>query len=224
MLKKEVLGNASAKSLKDAYKCGECLHFKHHAHATRQRPCREEGVTATGLAPKCFTPDVTKIVKNSDLLVQVAAIYKSYTPAERRIFRALLSSSKKRKFEFGDKLYFKVGKDYVSNYLAAYVLGYTSSGELMLSGSPDTKTRGSSFVSFLAPESEDLLTPSQWKTKRQRLRQENKVFDPSNRVIKRASVIDDYEPPTIDSVPSAWYSKEERKAKRKKADGLSFNM
>lgn len=224
MLKKEVLGNASAKSLKDAYKCGECFHFKNHAHSTRQRPCREEGVTANGLAPKCFTPDVTKIAGNSDLLVQVAVIFQSYTPAERRILKALLSQTKKRAHEFGDKLYFKVGKDYVSNYLAAYCLGYTSSGELILAGSPDSKTRGSSFISCLAADSEDLLTPAQWKVKRAKLRQENKVFDPANRVIKRTSVIDDYEPPTIDSVPSSWYSKEERVAKRRKSDGLSFNM
>lgn len=224
MLKKEVLGNASAKSLKDAYKCGECLHFKEHAHSTRQRPCQEEGVTANGIAPKCFTPNVKKIAGNSDLLVQVATIFQSFTPAERRILKAVLSQTKKRTYQFGDKLYFKVGKDYVSNYLAAYCLGYTSSGELMLAGSPDTKTRGSSFTSFLAPESEDLLTPQQWKAKRQKLRQENKIFDPSNRVIKRASVIDDYEPPTIDNVPSSWYSKEERVVRRKKSDGLSFNV
>jgi hypothetical protein len=224
MIKKDTLGNVSAKSLKDAFKCGECLHFKQHAHSTRNEPCSKEGVRAVAVAPKCFTPDVTKIAKNSDLLVQVATIMQSFTPGERRILKAVLSQNKKRQYTFGDKLYFKVGKDFVSNYLAGYVLGYTSSGQLILSGSPDTKTRGSSFVSYVAPDSDDLLTPAQWKQKRAQLRQQNKIFDPANRVIKRTSVIDDYEPPTIDSVPSNWYSKEEPAPKRRRTDGLTFNM
>jgi hypothetical protein len=223
MLKKDTLGTASAKSLDEVFKCGECVHFKQHAHSSRQQVCSKEGVRAVGIAPKCFTPDVTVIAQNSDHFVQVAAMFQAFSPKQKRIFLALLRSSKKKPYNMGTKLYFKVGKDFISNYLCGYVAGYTSSGELMLIGSPDRKTRGTSFVSYLSPSGEGLLTYSEWKTKRQVLKEHNLVHDPANRVIKRASVVDDYEPPTIDNAPSSWYDKK-APVKRRKTDALSFQI
>lgn len=205
MLKKNTLGKASAKSLGEAFKCGECLHYRHHPHGTRGQVCSKEGVKSVAVAPKCYTPDITKIAKNADQFVAVVSLFQDMTYAEQRIFLGVLRGRKK-KVPLGTKLYFKVGKDYVSNYLCGFVAGYSSAGELMLMGSPD-KIRGQSFLAFMDKDADDLLTWSQWKAKREQLRSENKIFDPSNRVIKRASVKDDYEPPSIDKAPREWYDK-----------------
>jgi len=202
MLKKNTLGNASKKSLSEAFKCGECLHFKQVAHSAHGDVCSKEGIKAVGIAPSCFTPDVTKIAKNSDQFVQLAAMVNSYTPQERRILLGVLrsASAKKRPFAFGTKLYFHVGKDFISNYLCGWVMGYTSSGELIVSGSPDQKQRGKSYLAYLA-STDGVLTVSQWKVKLEKLRALGKIFDPSNAVVRKAAIVDDYQPPTIDRAP-----------------------
>jgi hypothetical protein len=213
MLKKSVLGAASAKSLAEAFRCSECLHFKGHPHSTRKEVCSKEGVKGVGIAPKCFTPDLTQVAKNVDQFVSVVTIFQSFSHKEQRILLGLLKS-KKKKIPLGTKLYFKVGRDYISNYLCGYVAGYTSSGELMLMGSPE-KARGQAFLAFLDSQSEDLLNWTQWKAKRAELKAGNKVWDPTNQVIKKSSVKDDYEPPSIDRAPREWYDKLNKKGKAK---------
>jgi hypothetical protein len=222
MLKKNVLGTASAKSLDEAFRCSECLHFKHHAHSTREAVCSAEGVRGVGLAPRCFTPDITALATNTDQFVQIAALFQSTTHKQRRILLGMFRAQKKKKFPIGTKLFFRVGRDYISNYLAAYSAGYTSSGELMLIGSPSMKTRGSRFTSFLT-SSEDLMVFSEWKKKKAELTEAGLIFDPQNKIIKKASVVDDYTPPSIDDVPSDWYNKEEKKTRRK-TDPLEFTI
>lgn len=225
MLKKNTLGNASKKSLSEAFKCGECLHHKQVAHPAHNDVCSKEGIKAVGIAPSCFTPDVTKIAKNSDQFVQLAAIVNSYTPQERRIFLGVLrsASAKKKPFAFGMKLYFHTGKDFISNYLCGWVMGYTSSGELIVSGSPDQKQRGKSFLAYLSADATGLLTPTQWKTKREKLRAAGKIYDPANAVVKKASIIDDYEPPTIDRAPRDPSEKSQTK-KRVVRDTYEFQV
>lgn len=227
MLKKDILGNASAKSLTEAFRCGECLHFNKHPHSTRDTVCKDEGVKAIGIAPKCFTPDITKITGNTDQFVQLVSLFQSYTHQERRIFLGLLRASKKKGYPIGTPLYFKIGNDFVSNYLCGFVAGYSSTGELMLMGSPDQKGRGRTFVSFLERDAQDLLTASQWRAKRQELVAEHKLVDPANRVIKRQSVVDTYEPPSIDTVPQSWLDKRDdpgTKRGTKRKDAYEFQV
>jgi len=234
MLKKDSLGTASAKSLSEAFRCNECLHYKHHAHSSRDKVCIEEGVKGVGIAPRCFTPDVTQVAKNSDQFVQIASLFQNFTTKERKIFLGLLRDQRKRQFEMGTKLYFKVGRDFVSNYLAAFVMGYTSGGQLILMGSPDKRTRGSSFVSYINQNSEGLMTAQQWRVKRTELQLANKIHDPNNKVIVRNSIIDAYEPPTIDTFPQMFDTKDKSKTSSKSrsrrsrvadvVDQLSFNI
>jgi hypothetical protein len=224
MNKKDALtGNASAKSLVEAFRCGDCLHHKHHAHSTRQKVCIDEGVPAVSIAPSCFTPDITRLSGNSDAFAQVATIFQTYDASQRRILLGLLRA-KKKKHAIGTKLYFRVGDDYISNYLAGFVAGYTSVGELMLIGSPDQKTRGSSFTTYMTSD-EGLLTFTEWRAKSKALRDESKIHDPANRIIKKPSVVDGYEPPTIDAVPREWYDKTDdgqKKPKKKAYSELTF--
>ncbi len=230
MLKKNTLGNASSKSLAEAFKCQECLHFKQLPLAAQKEPCEKLGVRGVNVAPKCFTPDITRVAKNADQFVAMVSFFQDLTYAERRTFLGVLRQKPKR-IALGTKLYFKVGKDYISNYLCGYVAGYSSDGRLMLMGNPD-KVRGQAFLAFMDKEAEDLMTWQQWKVKRQALRDANKIFDPSNQVIKRTSVKDEYEPPSIDRAPKEWYEKlsgKDRGTAKKKSfkdvvDQMSFNV
>jgi hypothetical protein len=215
VLKKNVLGKASAKSLGEAFRCGECLHHKKHPHSSKQEVCSKLGIKAVGIAPSCFTPDITRIAKNADEFVHVVTLFQSFTFSERRVLLGLLrTKTRKTQYPIGTKLYFKVGKDYISNYLCGYVSGYTSSGEMMLMGNPN-RSRGQSFVSYLGADAEGLLTHKQWVEKRTELREMNKIHDPSNQVIKKTSIKDKWEPPTIDSAPREWHDKIEREQKKR---------
>ena len=222
MLKKDVLGKASAKSLQEAFKCGECLHHKQKAHggSGRDKPCKGLGIKAVAIAPSCFTPDVTRIAKNSDQFVQLASLVNSYTPSELRIMLAVVrgATNKKRQFRFGQKLYFKFGRDYLNNYLCGYVMGYTSSSEIIVSGSPDRKTRGDSLLAYFMDD-DGLMTGPQFKVKRKELQDANKFEDPKNQVIPRGSVLDNYEPPSIDDRNAAMW-KENAPKKRRRTDAV----
>jgi len=222
MLKKSVLGNASSKSLDEAFRCSECLYFQEHAHSAKEKPCSQLGVRGVGLAPSCFTPDITALFTNTDQFVQLAALFQSTTHKQRRILLGLFRAQKRKEFPIGTKLYFRVGRDYISNYLVAYSAGYTSTGQLMLIGSPNRKTRGSRFTSFLT-STEDLLNPTDWKKKKEELTARGLIFDPMNRIIKKTNVDAEYTPPSIDAVPQEWYDKK-AVTKRRKTDPLEFTI
>jgi hypothetical protein len=129
MQKRDTLAGAPpALSLTEGFKCRECLHFQKFPHSKYERPCEQEGIVAGAVAPRCFTPDVTLLTGNSDQFVQLAALFQSYDHKQKRVFLALLRE-KKKTFLFGTKLYFCIGDDFLSNYLSAFVAGYTSDGK-----------------------------------------------------------------------------------------------
>lgn len=220
-VKKDSLGNIASASLEIAYKCGECLHHSRHAHPSFQTPCNKRGIRTFAIAPKCFTPDVTQVAKNSDTFVQLAALLSEYTPKEKRIMLAILKQKpiKRQQFrkdmQFGTKVYFLgMGKDYISNYLAGFVLGQTSSGELILTGSPDRNTRGRSYVAYMQ-DSDSLMTAKEWKVKKAELKAKGRIHDPASVIVPKGTTMP-AEPVTIDSAPQAWHDKQEKKKKKNK--------
>ncbi len=225
VLKKDSLGNISSKSLEEAYRCGECLHHQRHAHPSMQEVCHKKGIKAFAIAPKCFTPDVTQIANNSDTFVQLAALLADYTPKQKRIMLALLRQKPikgkqfRRDMPFGAKVYFHgLGKDYISNYLSGYVMGTTSSGELIITGSPEQNTRGRSYMAYMS-DSDNLMTAKEWKAKKAELKAAGRILDPNSRIVSKANAAAN-EPVTIDSAPAAWHDKEEKKQKRRRTDDL----
>lgn len=221
-VKKDSLGNISSQSLEAAYRCGECLHHKKHAHPSMQEPCHKKGIRSFAIAPKCFTPDVTQIANNSDTFVQLASLFADYTPRQKRIMLALLRQKPinkkqiRKDMPFGTKIYFHgMGKDYISNYLSGYVMGTTSSGELIITGSPDQNTRGRSYMAYM-PDTENLMTAKEWKVKKAALKLAGKILDPQSKIIPKGQPIT--EPITIDSAPAAWHDKQEKKKRRRTDD------
>jgi hypothetical protein len=221
-IKKDTLGNISAKSLEDTFRCSECLHFKKHAHPSMQEICSKRGIRPFAIAPKCFTPDVTQIANNSDTFVQLAALFSDYTVKQRRILVALFRQKyTKRNIPFGTKVYFHgMGRDYISNYLSGYVMGVTSSGDLIITGSPDKNTRGRSYMAYMQ-DSDLLMTAKEWKIKREELKAAGKIIDPNSRIVPKGTAFEDVV--TIDSAPAAWHDKQEATSKKSKKD-LTFKV
>lgn len=217
-IKKDNLGNLSAASLSEAYKCSECLHHKKHAHPAFQTVCIERGIKGIAIAPKCFTPDVSIIASNSDQFVQLATLQAGYTTRQKRILIALLKAKPipKRRFSralsFGTKVFFLgMGADYIGNYLAGYVVGTTSSGELIITGSPDQNSRGRSYMAYMTDD-DNLMTPAEWKKKKDELKSKGRVFDPKTKELPRQNE----EVPTIDTAPKEWHDKRDKKEKKRR--------
>lgn len=225
MLKKDVLGKASAKSLDEAFKCGECIHFQNSPHPGKKTICKELGVRAVGIAPSCFTPDITQIAQNTDQLVAVSSLMHSYSTKQKRILLAVLRGNKpgKHKMPFGTKVYFRaMGGDYISNYLSGIVVGYSSAGELMVSGNPVQHERGRAYISYFS-DTETLLTRKEWLVKRKELREKHRLNDPKTKRIMK-TVTQDHEPPTLDEAPASWHDKREQTRKRTRTSELEFKI
>lgn len=228
-VKKNTIGALHAASLDQAYKCGECLHHKRHAHPSMQEVCFKKGIRSFAIAPKCFTADVTQISNNSDSFVQLAALLSEYTPKEKRILLSLLRQKpiKSKKFRkdmpFGTKVYFHgLGKDYANNYLSGYIMGTTSSGELIITGSPDRNTRGKSYFAYMS-DTDSLMTYKEWKVKRTALKAAGRMIDPDSLILPKGLSATG-EPVTIDSAPAEWHNKEEKRRKRRRSDDLVITI
>lgn len=194
-------GKVSTRNKLPTFKCGDCLHFKVHAHGTKEKVCSAMGIRDVATAPQCFTPDVTKVTLTSDHLVQATSFYHALNPRARRIFIALMLQNSSRKFTFGAKIYFRaVGEDYIGNYLSGYCVGYSSTGELLVTGDPDRTRRGNSYTAMLTDDS--VLDVAQFQKHRAALAAKGRFMDPKKPLLKFAptNVLDDYEPPTLDTV------------------------
>ena len=199
------------KSTLQKFRCGECLHHKQLAHPTQGSVCSKLGVPSSNEAPRCFSPDVTQLVDGNEDLATLALMFGGMSAKQRRAFLAvLLTNTKKRPYPIGQKLYFRaVGGDYIANYLAGFVMGYTSTGQVILCGTPDNRTRGSMYLAYM--DEENLLIPHLWRKKRQELFVKGKLQDPRNPLQKVKKVDVDYEPPTLDTAPKEWKEKTQKK-------------
>lgn len=217
MQKRDVVdgGKISNKNI-GAMKCGECLHFATSAHSKKGEVCSKIGIRAEGVAPSCFTPNVKELNVSSDMLMQVTALMSTLTRTQRRILAATMMT-KQKKLRFGTKIYFRpMGADYVSNYRAGYVMGYSSAGDLMIVGDPDPNKRGNSFVALLRDD-HFILNTEAWKTKRAELKAANLINDPElGKAIAKKTVLDDYEPPSLDTAPDHWFTKSTPPVPKKK--------
>lgn len=205
MIKKDAKKKLTNVNIEETFKCGDCLHHKQAPHRANKRVCAEEGIRAFAIAPKCFTPDYTKVIGNTDEFMSIVTFFSSRTPQQKKILLGMLRQKPSgRKLPMGTRMYLNLrGRDYIGNYVCGYVVGYTSGGELVLAGSPDSKTRGRVFFAYLKGDS-SLLTTKEWKAKYIDLRNRGRIQDPT--VSGRKDITDlvkedTYEIPTIDSAP-----------------------
>jgi hypothetical protein len=218
MIKKDGTQQISKASANEAFKCGDCLHFKQTPHRSNAQVCSKEGIRQFALAPKCYTPDYTKVITNTDEFVAISTFFSSRTPQQRKILMGMLRQQPQgKKLKLGTKMYLNLrARDYVSNYVSGYVVGYTSGGDIVLSGSPSEKTRGRVFFAYLRTE-KSLITAKEWKTKYVDLVTRGRIQDPDvtfKRDITAKVEKDEYEVPTIDNAPKEKGKKVEKINKR----------
>lgn len=157
-------------------------------------------------APRCFTPDYTKVFSSTAELRQIASLVNGKTSQQLRILRSMLVLARNK--DIGQRYYMALGADYLSNYVKAYLVGKTSSGALVLAGTPPG-VEGRVFFSYLINDC-NLLSPSDFKKHRVKLMRQGRLVDPQLKLTKkqRMEVEDDnYEVPTIDSAPKEYRGK-----------------
>lgn len=200
-------------------KCGECIFFKAYPKDGKQ-PCIKEGIREFAKAPEaCFVPDVTQLQFNVDQFAAMCSMFHGFTKQQMRICLYTLKSvakSTSKEYPIGTKVFILRGEDYLSNYLAAYVLQYIDD-TVVISGSPRFSTRGKSFIGFVSKSS--VYSFAEYQKRRATLIKTGKIEDPNNKIKKSFSQVDEYEPdvPTIDTVPQEWLTKREDSKKRKDA-------
>ena len=205
MLKKNGLENQTRLSTGEEFRCGECLHFKQFPHPAHKDVCSKLGIRTFGHAPRCFTPDFTKVMDNLDEFVALTALFTGKTGQQKRIMLGMLrQKSSGKKLAIGTSVYLNLrGRDYISNYVSAYVVGYTSARQIVLAGSPNG-ARGRTFFAYLRDD-DDLLTPELWATKFKELKLKGRVYDRKDSFVRDITakvVAEEYEVPTIDTLPS----------------------
>jgi hypothetical protein len=205
MKKKDGVVAPSKANLEETFKCGDCLHYKQSKHRAHEDVCSKLGIRTFAIAPSCYTPDYTKVITNTDEFVQLAALLHDKTPQQRKILLGILRQKPMgRKLRMGTKLYLNFrGREYISNYLCGYVVGYTSANEIVLCGSPDRNGRGRAFFAYLKSD-DSLLSPKEWKEKFLHLRKLGRIQDPQSKEKRDITArIEDstYEVPTIDNAP-----------------------
>lgn len=218
MIKKDGLAKSTNASNAEKHRCGECLHFKNARHRSHDDICSKMGVQTFAIAPPCYTPDYPSVIGNSDEFVQLAALLQDKTPRQRKILLGMLRLQPGgKKLRMGTKMYLNVrSADYVSNYVCGYVVGYSSAGEIVLTGSPNITERGRSFFAYLKSDA-TLMTQKEWVAKFQALRTQGRIQDPKHRAVRDITSQvkeDSYEVPTIDNAPKDPTVKEKKRSLR----------
>ena len=195
-------------------RCSECLFFKSERKPGKPTPCSKIGVKAYATAPTCFFPDVSQLTKTVESFGALMSVFGAYTPKQRRILIALLKTggrAKGKEHKFGTKVYIPIRDEgkYLSDWVAAYVLGYTTDGKVVISGSPERRSIGRSFTAYLLPDS--VFSASDFAKRRKAMEDQGMINNPRLPTAKRISAVDDYEPqiPTMDSAPSSWFTKKD---------------
>ncbi len=192
-------------------RCGDCLHYKGTYHPAMGKKCFDLGIKTTAVAPTCYTPNVGLFRKvGANFFKQLATTMATLTPQQSRVLMGLLkaqSSLERTGFTFLQKVYFKVGEEYLENYHSGYVLSKGHENTIMVVGEQYLGNNTSSPIAFLLKES--ILTWDKFKKKKESCIQKGLVLQP-----KRIRVYenDKYEPPTLDTPPEG---EKPRKASKK---------
>ena len=120
-------------------RCGDCLHHKGTSHPAIGQRCNDRGVKTYAAAPNCYTANVEVFKKVApETFNTLAGIISHFTPQQSRVFMGLLKSAgslEKHNYTFLQKVYFRIGEDYLDTYYAGYVLGSGINQNLMIVGS-----------------------------------------------------------------------------------------
>lgn len=222
-------------------KCGDCLHYQ-RGPAKFENTCNKMGVDAKSKAPDCFSPDVFRLnsTVSPDTLGKIGFLIRDFSPSQSRILSHLLSKNgnaiHKHGFKFGQPVYFTLGEDYISHYFKGYVI--SACDDYIYVASVLNKAKKSTSLTLIP---KTVLSYKEYKIKEAKLLKSKKIFmsERDKKIIRKlpfAEHIDaqgcvklpeqvksDYEPPTFDTAPEAWFNiydtKLQAKLRKKKPKG-----
>lgn len=225
--KGSVLDGASvASESRSSMKCGDCLHFQGSTHPAIGQLCESRGVKKYATAPNCFTANVHVFRRTSPAAFQqLAAVVSSFTASQSRVLMGLLSQQaqlERAGFFLLERVYFRIGTDYLDNYYAAYVLGVSPEKQILLVGSDYLKNQKGATVAQLLKES--LMSAKDFAKKKATLIERGLIYEPRRPHKNEIEDSTEYEPPTLET-PQALLEKNANKstnpAKKKKKSNQS---
>ena len=203
--KKDGIVSQTKTSLQEVFTCGLCLHHKQTPHLAHDKVCEKMGVRDFAIAPNCYTPDYTQVIENTDEFTSLINFFSSRSASQKKILMGMLRQqpTRAKKLKMGIPIFLKISnREYISNYVAGFVVGYTSGGNLVVAGSPEEQTRGRVFFAYLKSDS-SYLTQPEWSAKHAELLAKGAIQDPKEAGMKSRlkAAEPDYEIPTIDNAP-----------------------
>ena len=203
-------------------RCGDCLHFAGTKHSAMNELCSQRGVTKGAAAPPCYTPNVLVFKRHDGATFRTLSVFLSvFKASEKRILMGLLKTSAKLEkygLHFMQKVYFRVGDNYLCNYMQGYALG-VGDGVILVVGNKVLDLAAKPIIGHL--DAKSVIPAEKFAALRKKLIADGRINDPSQRK-KRIAVtrVEDYEPPTIDTRPEDL----EAAVSKKKKQELKFRI
>jgi hypothetical protein len=167
-------------------RCGDCIHFKTGpAHPAYAGLCRDHGKKVYSPICDYFAPDVTALKSVTEgALVKLSELVTECNSQQCRILSHVLM--RRTWFDnagltFGQKLYFVVGDNYLSNIVHGRLVSVTRDGEQVILVSTMEGLQKQQATARLYRNS--VLTEQQYNKLRVALIKADRVFDPGSRNI-----------------------------------------
>lgn len=219
-------------------RCGECLYFNTGPKLYASE-CSELGVQDFAPAPKCFVPNTIALVEacESKIITMVGDIAKACDAQTLRLLSYQLSEAaevSKSGFNWGEKVYFSLGGDYLTHYFAGYVIGQHEHGRFLVVSSKLRNSKSSTQCIIFADR---CRSSEAWAKHAKELAQQNRIAIPEidrrwpkyKRHIAELLTIDGkiesdynvirenigrelYEPPSLDKAPEEVRNLQNKKA------------
>lgn len=178
------------------------MHWGASKHPSKDRLCKDLGVIKQANAPVCFTPNVHAVKwVDSQAFHQMSSLISGFSASESRIFISMFRQQariKRAGFSFLDRVYIRVGSNYLANYFAGHILGVAPEGELLIVGSDFLARQKNAVVLQILPSS--ILTEEQFQVEKDRLISSGRI-DAERPRNSQPTVHSDYEAPTIETSP-----------------------
>ena len=234
---------STTRKLRIGMKCGDCLHYTKISKF--EDVCCKLGVSKKTNAPDCFHPDYYRLSSNKtpEKVNDIAKVVSSLRPAQLRILAFTLTKTanhlKNFGFYFGQRVYFTLGRDYLSHYFKGYVIGVNTENNTLIVTARLNKDNHSTVGQFIA---DSLYSSKDFKKKKKSLMDKGRLVMPNTdkKYLSKLPIGEligadgslpkfeekktdfDYEPPTLDCAPKEWFDKSQKKEKRKSKKVKSF--
>lgn len=198
--KKDTTDTATATRSNISLRCGDCMHHAGSAHPAIGERCKDRGVKTYAAAPNCYTANISVFRKVAPETFSVlAGVISNFSPQQSRVLMGLLKSAgslEKHNLQFLEKVFFRLGDDYLDSYYSGYVLGSGLEKSLMIVGSTLFTHVKQPLTAHL--DASSVYTEEAFAKKKKFLIKHGRLYMPRKPHRNDVTVVD-YTPPSIES-------------------------